>query len=240
MPAKRICLWSSPRNLSTALMYSFAQRPDTIALDEPLYAHYLWITGAGHPGREEVLQSQEPDGEKVIEKVLLAQYEEPVVFFKQMTHHLVSISSGFLGKMYNIIYIRNPAQIIASYAQVRTEVTMQDIGIAAQWQLFQKLQEAKFPCIVLDSGELLKDAENVLRQLCASLDIPFDAAMLQWPAGPKKEDGVWAKYWYANVHSSTRFEKQATSGRALAPHLQPLYEESKMYYDLLFPYSIKA
>ena len=34
----RIALWSGPRNVSTALMYSFRQRPDTTVIDEPLYS----------------------------------------------------------------------------------------------------------------------------------------------------------------------------------------------------------
>ncbi|MGD8481270.1 MAG: sulfotransferase family protein, partial [Gammaproteobacteria bacterium] len=49
---KRVCMWSGPRNVSTAMMYSFAQRPDTRVLDEPLYGHYLKSSGARHPGRE--------------------------------------------------------------------------------------------------------------------------------------------------------------------------------------------
>lgn len=240
MHTKRICLWSSPRNLSTALMYSFAQRPDTNAIDEPLYAHYLHVTGSKHPGREEILNSQEQNSTKVINQVLLGDYEKPVVFFKQMTHHLVGINSDFLGKMLNIIYIRNPEQIIGSYAQVRAEVTMQDIGIAMQWDLYQTLQNNGFPCIVLDSGDLLVEAEKVLKELCSVLHLPFYNAMLHWPAGPKNEDGIWAKYWYANVHLSTGFERQATSNRPLPDHHKSLYEESKVYYDLLSPHSLKA
>ncbi len=54
---KRICLWSGPRNISTALMYSFAQREDTRVIDEPLYGHYLKVTGVLHPGRKEVIQT---------------------------------------------------------------------------------------------------------------------------------------------------------------------------------------
>ena len=61
--ATKICLWSSPRNVSTALMYSFAQRSDTTVFDEPLYAHYLKESGVIHPGREEVLLEQENEGE---------------------------------------------------------------------------------------------------------------------------------------------------------------------------------
>ena len=240
MNTKRICLWSSPRNLSTALMYSFAQRKDTIAIDEPLYAHYLRITDADHPGKEEILQSQEQDGEKVIQQNISGEYDKPVVFLKQMTHHLVDISTDFLSKTHNIIYIRDPKQIIASYAQVRKEVTMGDIGMAAQWQLYQFLQEKKYSCIVLDSAEILKNPEKVLTELCTALDIPFEPAMLHWQEGPKAEDGIWAKYWYSNVHRSTGFEKQPTSERPLPEYLEPLYKESKHYYDLLYPHSIKA
>src|SRR5438270_12644727 len=136
MNTKRICLWSSPCNLSTALMYSFAQRADTIAIDEPLYAHYLRVTNTDHPGREEVLQSQEQDGVKVIAEITDGEYEKPIVFFKQMTHHLVDVDTSFLSKPLNIIYIRDPKQIISSYAQVREDVKMEDIGIAGQWQIY--------------------------------------------------------------------------------------------------------
>ena len=240
MNIKRICLWSSPRNLSTALMYSFAQRKDTIAIDEPLYAHYLRVTGADHPGKEEILHSQEQDGEKVIQQNIFGDYDKPIIFLKQMTHHLVDVDMNFLSKTLNIIYIRDPKQIIASYAQVRKDVTMDDIGLAAQWQLYQFLQNNHYSCIVLDSAEILNNPEKVLTELCAALEIPFDKAMLYWPAGPKKEDGVWAKYWYDNVHKSTGFAKQPTSERSLPEYLELLYKETKTYYDLLYPHSIKA
>ena len=84
-PVTRINLWSSPRNISTAMMYSFAQRDDTIVFDEPLYAHYLKVTGIHHPGKEEILQSQDNDGEKVIEEIILADHDKPVAFFKKKT-----------------------------------------------------------------------------------------------------------------------------------------------------------
>jgi hypothetical protein len=239
-PITRICLWSSPRNISTAMMYSFAQRDDTVVVDEPLYAHYLKITGIDHPGRDETLQSQENDGEKVVQQIILGEYDKPVLFLKQMTHHLVNISLDFLQRTKNIIFIRDPKQIIASYSQVRSDVNMQDIGIEKQWELFNHLIENNLSCIVLDSNEILKSSKNVLNQLCDALQIPFTEKMLYWPAGAKPYDGIWAKYWYQNVHESTGFEKQKTSERLLPEYLQPLYEESKIYYECLYPYSIKA
>ena len=240
MQTTRICLWSSPRNISTAMMYSFAQRPDTIAFDEPLYAHYLRVTGVVHPGQEEILAAQDNDGNKVVQELLLARFDKPVAFFKQMTHHLVQLDESFLAQMKNILFIRDPKQIISSYAQVRPEVTMQDIGIAKQWELFSQLKAQNLHVVVLDSNEILKAPEKVLRDLCAAVDIPFYVEMLHWPAGPKKEDGVWAKYWYDNVHRSTGFERQSTSSRALPAYLEPLYTESKQYYDQLYQHSLKA
>ena len=71
MSPLRINLWSGPRNVSTALMYSFAQRADTRVVDEPLYAHYLRVSGADHPGREDVLRSLDQDGERVVRDVIL-------------------------------------------------------------------------------------------------------------------------------------------------------------------------
>ena len=236
----RICLWSSPRNISTAMMYAFAQRDDTIAVDEPLYAHYLRVTGIDHPGREETLNSQENDGEKVVRNVILGEYDKPIVFLKQMTHHLVDLDLRFMEHTKNILFIRDPKQIIASYAQVRPDVTMQDVGIEKQWWLFNYLTENNFSRLVLDSNEILRSPQNVLQQLCAAISISFSDAMLHWPAGPKKEDGVWAKYWYDNVHRSTGFEKQKTSERELPEYLRPLYEDCKVYYERLYPYSIKA
>lgn len=222
------------------MMYSFGQRADTIVFDEPLYAHYLRVTGVEHPGQHEILATQENDCNKVVNDLLLGSFDKPVAFFKQMTHHLVALDESFLQRMKNILFIRDPKQIISSYAQVRPDVNMQDIGIAKQWQLYQQLTGQNQHCVVLDSNEILKAPEKVLTALCAAIDIPFDKAMLQWPAGPKEADGVWAKYWYANVHKSTGFEKQATSSRTLPEYLEPLYQESKTYYDQLFQHSIKA
>jgi hypothetical protein len=175
-----------------------------------------------------------------VNELLLGDFDKPVTFFKQMTHHLVQLNEAFLSQMKNILFIRDPKQIISSYAQVRPDVNMQDIGIEKQWHLFHQLTSGNQHCVVLDSNEILKAPEKVLTELCKAIDIPFYPAMLHWPAGPKPEDGVWAKYWYDNVHKSTGFEKQTTSSRTLPGYLEPLYDESKKYYDQLFQNSIKA
>ena len=59
----RVAMWSGPRNISTAMMRAWENRPDTVVVDEPFYARYLArLDGSrgDHPGRDDVLASQ-PD-----------------------------------------------------------------------------------------------------------------------------------------------------------------------------------
>lgn len=225
----RINLWSSPRNVSTALMYSFAQRPDTSVVDEPLYAYYLHNVDIDHPAKAAILETMERDLTKLVDGVLLKEYSTPVVFFKQMTHHLLERKYGFLSNFKNIIFIRDPRLIIRSYAKVRQQVTMQDIGIKQQVELLNHLKNP----IVLDSKNLLTNPKATLQSLCEALQIPFTDKMLQWKAGTRKEDGVWAKYWYQNVHQSTGFTAPQKDTFTMTDSLEKLAEQCLPYYKML-------
>ncbi|HEX6227812.1 MAG TPA: sulfotransferase family protein [Chryseolinea sp.] len=233
-----INLISSPRNISTALMYSFAQRNDTVVLDEPFYAFYLSKSNAKHPGKEAVLQSQSND-EEVVKKEIFGIRGKEVIFIKNMSHHLEVMDESFVTGLVNVFFIRDPRQIIASYAQVIDKPLMRDIGVEYQFNLWQKLVEREQDPIVLDAGHLLKNPTSVLGQLCERIGIPFQESMLKWPSGPKPYDGVWAPYWYSNVHRSTGFEPQASSNRELPGHLEDLYQQAKNLYEKLLPFAIK-
>lgn len=232
---QRINVWSSPRNVSTALMYAFAQRSDTTVVDEPLYAHYLThgAPATVHPGRAAILASQQPDGERVVREVLLGAYDTPVVFFKQMTHHLTNIRLDFLQQTDNVLLIRDPRAIIRSYARVIARPTLRDIGVEQQQALYEHLRRIGRLTAVLDARELLLDPEGVLRQLCERLQLPFEEGMLYWPAGPRPEDGVWAPYWYERVHRSTGFLPYRKADVDLPEYLEPLAQEARQYYERL-------
>lgn len=241
----RLHLWSSPRNISTALMYSFAQRTDTKVVDEPLYAHYLvhQPTEADHPGREEVLASQENDGVVVGNQLLTHDYGADLVVFKQMTHHLVNFSEDFKvalfkgksneeGNVKNVLLIRDPRAILASFSKVVEQVSAEDIGIPQQYALFNQLKELGTLTAVVDARRLLLDPAGQLSSLCAKIGVPFQAGMLNWEAGARPEDGVWASYWYNNVHKSTGFQPYQAKEITLSPtlekvadHCMPLYQE---------------
>jgi hypothetical protein len=235
---KILHLISGPRNISTALMYAFAQRPDTIVSDEPFYGVYLKKSGVDHPGKNEVLKSQS-DNEDIVFEQLFKERNNQILFVKNMAHHVEVIRHDFLDRARNIFLIRNPAQIISSYAQVIDRPVMRDIGIQYQYELFSTLQAQGTKPAVVDSNLLLDNPDSVLRQLCEHAEIPFDRDMLSWKSGPKPYDGVWAKYWYDNVHQSTGFQKQKSSNRPLPEHLVSLYEKAMIFYDKLLPHAIQ-
>jgi hypothetical protein len=238
----RIALWSGPRNISTALMYAFAQRADTTVVDEPLYAHYLASTDAHtyHPGAAEVLASQDRDWRKVVQQVWLGPYDTPMVFFKSMTHHLVNLEWDFLLTLSNVILTRDPRDMLPSYARQVSQPTLQDTGYAAHLRLLEYLEQHDQTPPILDAQMVLQQPRSVLRQLCEQLAIPFDEAMLQWDAGPRPEDGVWAKYWYASVHRSTGFQPYTPQTTPFPAHLQPLLEACQPLYARLLARALRA
>ena len=236
----RINCWSGPRNISTALMYSFRERADTTVIDEPFYAHYLRVSGREHPGYQEVLDSQDQYSEQVIQNVIEGDYETPVVFFKQMCHHLVEIDLSFLDKCSNILLIREPSLVIRSHAKNVPDLKVSDIGLDVQNFLLNKILESGETPVVVDSANLLMKPEAILKELCQHLEIAFDASMLSWKPGEKPEDGVWARHWYKNTHESSGFSNKEPNRDPLPEKFLPILEEATVLYDNLKKYACKG
>lgn len=237
---QRICLWSGPRNVSTALMYAFAQRTDTRVVDEPLYAHYLRVSGARHPGFEAVLEAQDPEGERVVREVILGDHDRPVVFFKQMAHHLVDLDLAFLDRTVNVLLTRDPRDMLPSLINQVPEPSLADTGLGRQCELLDDLRSRGQDPTVLDARALLADPADVIEQLCDRVGIAFEPAMLSWPAGPIAEDGVWAPHWYQNVHRSTGFGPYHQRTKALPGGLESVYAESKPCYERLRAFALES
>jgi len=239
-PRLRINVWSGPRNVSTALMYSFAQRSDTRVVDEPLYAHYLRVSGAAHPGREAVLEAQDSDGERVVRERILGPCDRPVAFFKQMAHHLVGLDRAFLARTANVILTRDPKEMLPSLRENVAHPTIADTGYAVQTGLFEELRALGQSPPVLDAREVLADPRRVLTELCRRLGLPFEDAMLAWKPGARPEDGVWAPHWYASVHRSSGFQPFRPKTAPFPPELEPLLAECRPHYEALARVAIRA
>ncbi|WP_433050686.1 HAD family hydrolase [Dactylosporangium sp. CS-033363] len=231
----RVAMWSGPRNISTAMMRSFGARPDTVVVDEPLYAHYLAETGLEHPGRDEILGSQPRRWQDAVAG-LLAPVDAAVFYQKHMTHHLLTeIGRDWLGQVSNAFLIRDPAYVVASYAKVRGEPTLEDLGYPQQVEIFRSHGGP-----VVDAADVLRDPAGTLSALCAALGLDWDPAMLSWPAGRRDTDGVWAPHWYAAVERSTGFSPWDPRPADVPEHLRGLVDRARPLYDELATAALRA
>jgi len=237
-------MWSGPRNVSTAFMRSWENRPDTLVVDEPFYAHYLEVTGLDHPGRDEILAHHEADWRRVVES-LLAPLPPGVeiLYQKQMSHHLLPhMGRQWLDAMTHAFLIRDPTPMLASLEDKLGRFDLDATGLPQQVEIFDFVVQAtgRVPP-VLDSADLLAAPEPMLRTLCASLGVPFTSRMLSWPAGPRVTDGIWAKHWYERVERSTGFEP-AEVGEAprLTGRLAELESRCRPLYEKLRAHRLRA
>ncbi|MEQ8898276.1 MAG: HAD family hydrolase [Roseovarius sp.] len=233
----RIAMWSGPRNLSTAMMYSFGARADFSVIDEPFYSAYLTQTGLDHPMRDEILASQPCDPKDVIARLLGPIPDgKPHFYQKHMTQHMIEgVPRDWIEEVTNVILIRHPARVAASFSAKYDNPTLADMGFTQQLDLYEQLKSQGRTPVVVDSAEIRRDPEGMLRQLCEVIGLSWDPEMLSWAKGGHPADGVWAQHWYGTVHRSTGFapaegnlpdlsEDQAVLAEAAMPYYLPLSE----------------
>ena len=236
MQETKIASWSGPRNISTAMMRSWENRTDTAVCDEPLYAHYLQDHGFDHPGREEILQHCDTDAARVTSWLTGSNPDGSAVFYqKHMAHHLVeTVPRDWIRSVRNVFLIRDPQAMLLSLDKVVPNPEPKDTGLPQQLELFRSLKAEGHICPVIDSRDLLKAPEEQLRTLCTALDLAFDNGMLNWPAGRRDSDGIWAPHWYDAVEQSTGFAPYTESARESPSHLQAVLEQVQPAFDELY------
>ena len=140
-------------------MRSWENRPDTVVVDEPLYAHYLQATGVDHPGRDEVVAAGETDWRAVVASLVGPVAPGVAVHYqKHMTHHLLpDVDRGWVERLTNVLLIRDPREVVASYVRSRAEVTAEDVGLPQQVRLYEELAAAGSPPPVIDAGDFLRE-----------------------------------------------------------------------------------
>jgi len=230
-----IAMWSGPRNLSTAMMYSFGARKDCTVWDEPFYAAYLATTGLDHPMRAEILAAGEVDSGKVAQRCAdPAPSGTPVFYQKHMSHHMLpDFPQNWMADMNNVFLIRDPARVVASYHAKRENPVLEDIGYVKQVEIFNSLMAQGKTPVVIDSEDILANPEAALKALCAAIGLAFDPQMLHWPVGGHKADGAWAAHWYGAAWKSTGFAKGRSEAAKLSPEGVRLCEKAQPYYDQL-------
>ena len=221
------------------MMRAWGNRADTAVIDEPFYAYYLERTGKEHPGAEEVIAHGEIDWRKIVNQLTDAVPSgKPIFFQKQMVHHLLpEIDRGWMVELTNCFLIRDPREVILSYIKKNPEPTLEDLGFVQQLKIFDFVRgQANSVPTIVDAKDVLQNPERTLRLLCETIGVSFDAAMLSWPPGLRDTDGIWAKYWYDEVASSTSFQPYTPREGVVPERLREIYQQCRECYDRLYQY----
>jgi hypothetical protein len=250
----RIAMWSGPRNISTAMMRAWGNRPDTAVIDEPFYAYYLERTGKKHPDADEIIAQGETDWRKVVKQCgrgLSAPTGKKISYQKQMTHHLLpEIDREWIVDLTNCFLIRDPREVILSYINKNPEPELEDLGFVQQCEIFDfvlgtsrrdvrgRRSAASLP-VVIDARDVLQHPERILRLLCDATGVPFDAAMLSWPPGLRETDGIWAKHWYDDVARSTSFQPYKLREGNVPIHLKKIHAQCRECYERLYEHRLR-
>ena len=241
----RIAMWSGPRNISTAMMRAFGSRPDTIVVDEPLYARYLSARAdQDHPARKEIIAAGPVGLDDVIASLTAPLPSGKAISYqKHMAHHLLPDDFDHLdwiNRLHNCFLIRNPADMITSFIKIIPDPTPTDLGLPQQVRLFEFVRDrlGRIPP-VLDSQDVLKNPRGMLTALCEHVGIRFDEAMLTWKPGSRDTDGVWAPYWYDSVYKSTGFAPHRTKNEPVPPNLANVHEECQELYDAIYQHRLQ-
>jgi hypothetical protein len=132
--------------------------------------------------------------------------------------------------------------VLASYVKKRSAVSLHEIGLPQQRELFEQVSDALgAPAPVIDCEDLLQDPAAVLARLCTALGIAYLPTMLRWPAGRRASDGVWAPAWYDAVERSTGFAPpEAPAQPDLPESLRAIADSARPYYEALAQHRLRA
>ena len=232
-----IAMWSGPRNISTALMRSFENRSDTVVLDEPFYAYFLKHTNLNHPGKEEIISTQECKWAKIVKKITGPVPQNKSIWYQKhmAQHNLEKYDISWIGKFKNCILIRDPKYVIPSYNKRYSFLHKNLLGYPQQLNIIRILEDTEgLTPPIFDASEILKNPRLALKKICNSIGISFSEKMLKWPKGKRKSDGVWSKYWYKNVESSSGFKPFRKKNITIEKKMSALYKDCLLDYNSMY------
>ena len=160
-----------------------------------------------------------------------------------MTHHMLpDFGLDWANGCRNAFLIRAPEAVLASYTLKRENVTLADIGVERQRELFERECDrlgAAPP--VIDSADVLADPRAILGKLCAAIGIEFSDRMLNWPAGKRESDGVWAPVWYDTVERSTEFgpPRAPAEMKNVGDNLRRIADAARPHYERLAAFRLR-
>ena len=221
--SKRVFLWTTPRSISTAFMFSVSTLPNVQTFSEPFCAPYYSenpITWQEHTLPKETMDIHHRSfGETV--SWLLDEYPGKVVFVKDMAYFIrgrfdMLIDSRFKSFTHSFL-IRNPKRTIYSNYK-KTDLFKEwyyrgDIGYREIYELYCFLRDnLGISPPIIDADDLLANPEGMMEVYCNEVGLDYKKGMTKWD--PKSMDTqefndqlYFTKEWHEEALKSDGFKE---------------------------------
>ncbi len=246
-----IALWAHPRSMSTATERIMRERGDLDCAHEPFMYDYYVNRRAGRTPHFEV-QPDHPVAYADIRDMLLKRAEVGPVFFKDMAYYVtpyLADDAAFRDRLRHAFLVRDPRAAIASYHRLDPDLSEEEVGIAAQWQLYQQLEGAGCAPAVLRAEDIRADPHGMMRSFWRIAGLADAPHALDW-AGPPPDDWEQVGTWHeaASTSGGIRPMRKDHAARAAAkfdkaaeasPHLRGYLAAHLPAYEALAPRALR-
>lgn len=198
-----IALWAHPRSMSTAMERIMRERGDLDCAHEPfMYDYYVHRNVSSFPHFD--VQDDQPTAYADIRDMLLERAEQQPVFFKDMSFYVmphILEDESFAPHLTNCFLIRSPYASIPSYYKLDADLTLEEIGLEAQWRHYSALKEAGQAPVVIQAEAVRQDARAVLADMWNRIGLPFVERAFDWQ-NETPEDWQQVEGWHGNASRS--------------------------------------
>ncbi|GAB4567337.1 MAG: hypothetical protein Tsb0020_19800 [Haliangiales bacterium] len=226
-----ICLWSTPRSVSTAFEKTFKERSDTNIIHEPFtecYYYSEWRQSSRYGLLDKFADYSGAAAEQRVRAL-----EGPLVFTKDLAFQAFPyVSDEFLREVRNTFMTRHPYYVAASLAKLKPDFTEEELGFTRLRDLWERVVAlgGRRPFLV-EGTEFRNRPQQVLAAYCAHLDIPPQDAMLTWQDGKIQNWSPEDYEAHAKWHNTLEHSRTILAEASDLPDLDaiPLSSEQREY-----------
>lgn len=233
--------------MSTAIERVMRERGDFYCLHEP-YLHYYYLEKTGKELAHFDSEASHPVTYEGTRDYILNKAEQQPVFIKDMSYYVmpeILSDTQFCNRIQHCFLIRNPLQALLSYYKLDNNVSMDEVGLEAQWNLLDGLQKIKTqPVVVLEAESVQANTEVAMSQFWQKLGLDFVAKALNWEKETAPDDWKYVEGWHQNVSGSDgikpldrqvlkQAQKEFDQLAKRDPRLTQLLDFHRPFYELI-------
>ena len=246
-PFSIAALWVHPRSMSTAIERIMRERGDLSCFHEPfIYYYYVEL------GKKKLPHSDLDAGRPTTFRGIVRGLEEKAkygrVFFKDMSYYVLPEIFRYpylADRMDHLILVRNPRKSILSHYKLDPGITRNEVGLEAQWILYQWLKEnsGRSP-FVLEAERVQQDPVQAMTRVWSYLGLDVKPGAFEWEEASIPADWRPVSGWHRDVMASTGIRQQAPEDEQTvnqrfeeaagkSPRLRELLEYHLPFYEKL-------